>query len=427
MKYVIIGNGVAGTQAALTIRKRYSPEYAQITLIGDETDYFFSRTALMYAFMDRMNRRDLEPYERKMYDKQQIDRIRGRVVDLEANRQELTLDSGRTVNYDRLLLAVGAKPRMLPFEGADETDEGIVHFVSMQDLDECERLAWESEKAVVVGGGLVGIELVECLNFHGLDVTFLVREPHFWPAGLHREEGKIIERHIQEHGIDLRMKEELSAIIPDDDGRVDAIETDRGNRIPCGMLGISIGVTPNVDWLERVQTPPELDEGIKVDRSFETSLPDVWAAGDCVEIDMGDGETLNELIWYTARDHGQLAARGMLGDDIRYEPPVFYNSAKFLEIEYTTVGTVTTAPEGTKTLYRKMPSEPITQRILVDKKDRVIGFNMLGSRWDHRILSTWVEQRRPLDWVRDHLHQAQFDVEFGGVDLEQMREEELRL
>ncbi len=490
--YVIVGNGVAGIRAAFEIRKRYGPDAARITVIGDETDYFFSRTALMYAFMNQMQRPDLEPYERQAYEQQAVERIRGRVTNLDADTQQLTLapadkpllredeshgiiadlvDSFRglgslltgdgggtkalasnnmtveeglkrlgrgvdqqdetpeTVEYDKLLLAVGSEPRMVPFEGLDATDEGVVNFVSMQDLDKCERLTPSTDRAVVVGGGLIGIELVECLHHHGVEVTFLVREPYFWPVGLHQQEGDMIADHIREHdGIDLKLEEELAEIIPGDDGRVEAIRTSENHRIPCQMLGIAIGVVPHIDWLESVETPPETDHGILVDRSFETSLPNVWAAGDCVEIETEpDEDNIVEHIWYSAKRHGELAGRSMLGDDIEYEQPLFYNSAKFLEIEYTTVGEVTTADAGTPSVYRKMPGEPISQRIVYNESDEVIGFNMLGSRWDHTILENWIEERREVDWVLDNLEQAQFDVEFGVVDLEAMEEKRVEL
>jgi len=429
MHYVIVGNGVAGIEAAFQIRERYEPDRARITVVSDETEYFFSRTALMYSFMNKLKRRDMEPYERSVYDRQEIELVRDRVVDLDADRQRLGLRDGDDIPYDKLLLAVGANPRMIPFDGLDAVDEGVVNFVSMQDLDDCERLTPSTDRAVVVGGGLIGVELVECLDFHGVDVTFLVREPYFWPIGLHREEGEMVTEHIRSHGIDLRHDEELAEIVPehDDGGRVAAVRSDQGNEYPCQMLGIAIGVVPNIEWLEDVATPPDTDRGILVDRSFETSLDNVWAAGDCVEIVTDEGDNILEHIWYTAERHGRLAGRSMLGDEIEYEQPIFYNSAKFMEIEYTTVGDVTTAPDGTRSLYRKMPGEPISQRILYDDDGEVIGFNMLGSRWDHRILMRWIRERRQLDWVLERLEDAQFDVEFGRVPLERMNEKEVQL
>src|SRR5438876_9125599 len=115
MRYVIVGNGVAGATAALTLRKR--DEQALITLIGGESDYFFSRTALMYAYMDRMSLRDLEPFERNVWAKHAIHRMRAWVKDIDAGRAAVTLETGESIPYDRLLLATGARPNRPSWDG----------------------------------------------------------------------------------------------------------------------------------------------------------------------------------------------------------------------------------------------------------------------------------------------------------------------
>jgi len=428
MHYVIIGNGVAGIEAAMTIRERHDPDHARITVISKETDFFFSRTALMYAYMDMMNREDLEPFERGAYEKQKIELVRDTVTDLNAETKTLTLEAAGQMHFDKLLLAVGASPRRVPFKGLDKVKEGVVNFVSMQDLDECERLTPSTQQAVVVGGGLIGIELVESLAFHGVKTTFLVREDHYWPVALSAPEADTVAEHIRHHDVDLRLSEELDEILVDDNGRVRAVKTNLGNEIPCQMLGICIGVVANTRWLTDSTTPPEVERSICVDRSFKTSLPDVWAAGDCVQIDVGAERPLVETIWYSAKRHGRLAAASMLGDHVDDKPPLFFNSSKFFEIEYTTVGDVIRVPRGPKALWRTLPSDPhLSQRItfLPEDTDRVIGFNMLGSRWNHRILEKWIRERRSLDYVKKNLAKAQFDVEFGRTKLQQMKEEEV--
>ena len=135
---IIIGNGVAGITAALTARER-DPQ-RRITVLDNESDYFFSRTALMYAYMDRLGRRDLEPNERHVYRNQRIELLRGRVVDLDATKRLLRLTNGEELRYDQLLLATGSVPNSLKVEGLDEVAQGGVSFVSLQDLDRCEAL-----------------------------------------------------------------------------------------------------------------------------------------------------------------------------------------------------------------------------------------------------------------------------------------------
>ena len=413
MHFVIVGNGVAGISAAFTVRQR-EPE-ATITVISEESDYFFSRTALMYAFMDRMTLRDLEPYERKVYDAQAIRRMKDRVIDLDASSRCLRLRSGERVTYDRLLLATGSVPNLPSWPGLGSARHGVAHLVSLQDLEHCERLAAKARNAMVVGGGLIGVELVECLAFHGMHVVFLVREPWYWPVALSGEEAGMISAHIRRHGVDVRVDEEVSEILTDDAGSVRGVRTLAGSEFRCEMLGIAIGVHPAVEWLQQVTTPPGVGRGIQVAPDFRTSLEHVWAAGDCAEIQLDGRPPLVEQLWYSAKRQGELAARSMLGDAIRYDPPIFYNSSKFFEIEFTTVGTVVNAPAESVHSYRRLPGKEISVHV-VAFQGAVIGFNMLGSRWNHTFFERWIMERRSLDYVLRHLPAAQFDVEFGGQD-----------
>jgi len=418
MHYVIVGNGVAGITAAFTIRKR-EPK-ARITVISGEGDYFISRTALMYAYMDRMNLRDLEPHERRVYDEQRIERVKGWVVGLDAGRRAVQFEDGRTVHYDRLLLAGGSVANRFVWPGLNRLEDGVVHFVSLQNLGDCERLTPTTRHAVVVGGGLIGVELVECLVHHGIAVDFLVRESWYWPMALSKDEGDLVSAHIRHRGVRLHLETEVAQVSSDTALRVSGVRTNTGQDLPCQMLGICIGVRPATDWLKGVATPPDLGRGVKVTSSFETSLPDVWAAGDCAEFASPDGSSKLEQIWYSAKRQGELAGRAMLGDTIDYRPPVFFNSAKFFEIEYTTAGEVTGIPDGASSFFHRIPGREISIRI-VENGGSVIGFNMLGARWNHEWFEKWIRERRSMDEVVAQLHLAQYDVEFGRAPLESVR------
>ena len=247
MRYAIVGNGVAGVTAALSLRER--DRRAQITLVSGESDFFFSRTALMYVFMDRLTRRDLEPYERRVFEAQDVERIRGWVKDLDANAGNFRLESGETVTWDRLLIATGSKPRRPEWQGLEKVRSGLVHFVSLQDLDACEAGVKRRERAVVVGGGLIGIELAECLTWAGMEVTFLIREPWYFPAALSDSESEMVIAHLRRHGVNVVTGETVVAVETDVQGAVTAVATAGRARYECRLLGVCIGVEPGVEWL----------------------------------------------------------------------------------------------------------------------------------------------------------------------------------
>jgi NADPH-dependent 2,4-dienoyl-CoA reductase/sulfur reductase-like enzyme len=263
---------------------------------------------------------------------------------------------------------------------------------------------------------LIGVELVECLAHHRKKVTFLVREPWYWPAAFFAEEGALITEHLRRRGVDVRFDEQVGQVLTDETGRVRAVRGESGREYECQMLGVAIGVHPNIEWLRGTATPPAMEAGILTSSSFATSLPAVWAAGDCAEIQRPGGPRFVEQLWYTAKRQGELAALAMLGDEVDYRPPTFYNSAMFFDIEYTTVGSVANLPPGADNFYFRFPGAEASLRI-VEHGGAVIGFNMLGSRWDHTFFERWIAERRTLDYVMDNLARAQFDVEFGRREL----------
>ncbi|MDX2268411.1 MAG: FAD/NAD(P)-binding oxidoreductase [Bryobacter sp.] len=422
MHYLIVGNGVAGVSAALKLRER--EQEAKIALLSGESDYFFSRTALMYAYMDQMSLKDLEPYERGKYKDLRIDLIKGWMSDLDAEARLVTLSDGRTIRYDKLLLATGSLARQTDWPGLAQVKEGVVNFVTLQDLGRCEALTPSTREAVVVGGGLIGVELVECLLHHGRKITFLVKDPWYWPVALGGEEGEMINQHIRNHGVDLRLNEQVTEVFAGEGGRIRGVRLASGAEVPCQMLGVAIGVTPQIEFLRRAKTPPALNRGIVVDEAFLTSLPDVYAAGDCAEITLAETKPFVEQIWYSAKRHGMLAAQAMLGDPIHYQKPLFFNSAKFFEIEYTTVGQVNDAPQDAEHFFWKHPHKEASIR-LVTRNGALIGANLLGARWDHTVFERWVREHRSRAFVLAHLREAQFDFEFGRLDLRPLYEKEL--
>jgi len=195
-----------------------------------------------------------------------------------------------------------------------------------------------------------------------------------------------------------------------------------GTEVPCDLVASAIGVVPNTDFLRTSGLSLSRGGAVEVDDALRTGTLDVWAAGDCANVSWADGSRRPEQLWYTARDQGRAAALSMLGDEVRYRRGTWYNSAKFFDIEWTTAGwvpvlldwdnTPIAAGPGVRSWFQRVPGRFESQRIVL-KDDRVVGFNMLGSRWNHEPLLEWIHERRSLDYVLKRLHEAQFDEEFS--------------
>lgn len=407
-KIVIIGNGIAGITAARHIRKNSNNE---IVVISAETEFFFSRTALMYVFMGHMRFEDIKPYEDWFWEKNRIDLIFNRVETIVPESKKLICSDGQQISYDKLILAVGATPNKFGWPGQDL--KGVQGLYSYQDLMSIEENAKEAKHAVIVGGGLIGVELAEMLLSRGIKVTFLVRENRFWGNVLPKEEGSLISKHILKHHVDLRFEEELNEIIDDGKGRVKAIRTKKGELIECDIVGLTAGVSPNVDFLKH--SPLEINRGIKVNKFLETNLPNVYAIGDCAEFNQSvNGRRPIEQVWYTGRIMGETVAQTICGNRMAYNPGPWFNSAKFFDIEYQTYGWVlANLQEGERDFYWEHESGEIALHVVWDEQSNLFkGINIFGIRMRHELFNSWLMNRASIDEVMAGLSHANFDPEF---------------
>ena len=276
---VIIGNGISGVTAARHIRKLSDKK---ITIISAETEYFFSRTALMYVYMGHMKFEHTQPYENWFWEKNRIELVNAYVERVNHSEKKLHLKGGSDLLYDKLIIATGSKPNKFGWPGQDL--KGVQGMYSKQDLDGVENYAPNNSvcnRAVIVGGGLIGIELAEMLRSRDIPVTFLVREDSFWDVVLPSGESQLINEHILEHHIDLQLSTNLVEIISDENGQAKAVTTDKGDTIECNFVGLTAGVSPNIDFLK--ESGIELGRGVKVNRFSETNIKDIYAVGDCAE------------------------------------------------------------------------------------------------------------------------------------------------
>ena len=410
---VIIGNGISGITAARHIRKLSDKK---ITVISNENAYFFSRTALMYVYMGHMKFEHTQPYENWFWKKNRIELLTAYVERVDTENKKLILHNSQEINFDKLIIATGSNPNKFGWPGQDL--KGVQGLYSKQDLEMLEANAPNNEvckRAVIVGGGLIGIEMAEMLRSRDIPVTFLVREESFWNIVLPKGESQMINEHIREHHIDLQLNTNLETIVSDEHGRVKAVTTDKGETIPCNVVGLTAGVSPNINFLK--DSGISLGKGVKVNRYLETNIADIYAIGDCAEQHQPIGNRRPvEAVWYTGRMMGEALAQTICGRKTPYNPGHWFNSAKFLDIEYQTYGWV--FPEAVKKEYEehfhwRHPKEKICITIAFHKESRqFLGINTLGIRMRHEIVDRWLTQKRSVASVLEYLKDANFDPEF---------------
>lgn len=406
-KLVIIGNGVSGVTVARHVRKKSDME---ILIISSETDYHFSRTALMYIYMGHMKYEHTKPYEDNFWIKNRIDLKRGYVSEIKSDENKLVLKSGEEIDYSKLVLATGSKSNKFGWPG--QNLPGVQGLFSYQDLELMEENTKNAKHAVLVGGGLIGVEMAEMLLSRGIEVTFLVRENRFWGNILPEGEAELVRKHAVEHGVNFMFGTELKEIIAGADGRVSHIITGSEEKIECQFVGLSAGVHPNIDLVKNSKV--ETGRGILVNDYLETTISNIYAVGDCAEIIVPEGRNRIEPLWYTGKLQAVALANTICGNKTEYIRGTWFNSAKFFDIEYQTYGFVGSEDtDGLSSFYWEHDSNKICVHIVYDEKTKVVtGLNVFGIRMRHLVWQKWLEKSKTLSFCISHLKNANFDPEF---------------
>jgi len=361
-----------------------------------------------------------KPYEDWFWDKNRINLVNAFVNSIDYQTKTLKLDNGGKLEYDKLVLAVGSKPNKFGWPG--QNLPGVQGLYSYQDLELLEKNTHpygtptkkqRVKRAVIIGGGLIGVELAEMLLSRGIQVTFLVREGRFWGNVLPEGEGNLVMNHIQEHHVDLKLNSELESIHAGEDGKVNHILTKNGERIDCELVGLTAGVSPNVDFLK--DTEISLQRGILINQYFETNQKGVYAIGDCAQFSEPVAGRRNlEQVWYTGRIMGETLAATLCGEKTKYTPGHWFNSAKFFDIEYQTYGWVfSNNREGEKSFYWEHKNGKMCVHFVYEEKTRkFLGLNTFGIRMRHEVMNDHLENSRTIDEVIERLADANFDPEF---------------
>ncbi len=408
MHVAIIGNGVTGVSAAIRIRQ-LQPDW-KITMISGESDYHYSRPALMYIFMGHMRYQDTKPYENSFWELNKIDLLRDWVTEIDTQNKQLKLHKNSSLNFDKLLIATGSKSNKFGWPGQDL--DGVQGLYDLMDLKLLYENCKGAKNAVIVGGGLIGVEFAEMLHSRNIHPTFLVREKSYWNNVLPKEESEMVNKLIRKQGLGLKLETELKEIVDNGNGRVKGVITDKDEFIDCEVVGLTAGVSPNIDLAK--ESSINTGKGILVDWGFRTNETDIFAAGDCAEI-IKEGEERNLLqqVWYTGKMQGKVAGESISGlENTTYDPGIWYNSAKFLDLEYQTYGMIMPkAKDSEEHLFWEHENNLHAIRI-VTENGSVTGINVMGLRYKHKVCESWIREKRSLEYVFDNLKEANFDPEF---------------
>jgi NAD(P)H-nitrite reductase large subunit len=411
-RYVIIGSGAAGIGATEAIRC-HDPS-SSITLICDEPAGYYSRPGLAYYLTGEVVERQLYPFSEGDFHRLKAQRLLARVTRIHRAERQVELLNGATLPYDRLLIATGAMAASTKLPGINA--EGVVKLDNMDDARRILKMARRGRTAVVVGGGITALEIVEGLVARGVKVHYFLRGERYWNNVLDEVESNIVLHRLQEDGVQIHFHTELAEVLTKKN-RVEAVLTKDGRQLRCSLVAVAIGVRPRIQLAEDCGL--ETERGILVNEYLQTSDPNIFAAGDVGQaFDPQTGNYLLDSLWGPAREQGTVAGYNMSGRYSIYQKQMPFNVTRLAHLTTTIIGMVGRGDDldmigiarGDSETFRQLPDSIAVQsdfsvnrvRVLVDG-NRIIGGIIMGDQTLSRPLLHLATRAVDITPIRDQL------------------------
>ena len=370
-KIIIIGNGVAGVTTADHIRRRH-PE-CEIHLVGREEHHLYNRMGITRLIYARSAMQGLYLMPESWYEERRITcwlNTQARTVDVQA--RTVTLATGETLEYDRLILATGSSGAVPAIEGYGLPGSFVVREAADAMKIRAYAQTHNSKRAVIAGGGLLGLEAAYALHKLGLDVTVLERSKGLLRRQLDGDSGQILMVYLQQLGIKVLVESEVETIEGGGakDKKVRSLKLKNGLTIPCDIVVIAAGIQPNVELARSVGL--KINQGIVVDDFMQTSLPGILAVGDVAE---HQGRLPG--LWATAVSQAETAAINAVGGSETYKPLVPVTMLKVVGVELTSIGYFEpTSPQDQVIVFKEEAEH--RYRKLVISNGKIVGAILLG-------------------------------------------------
>jgi NAD(P)H-nitrite reductase large subunit len=400
--FVIIGDGVAGSSAAETLREE-APD-ADITVITDEGEALYNRILIKEYAKGKLPAAPISIHDEEWYDERNIDlRLNTLVVNVDTDGNTVVSHEGEEFEYDKLLLATGGTPSQLPVDNSDA--EGVHHFWTFQDARAIKDSVEEADTGVIVGAGLLGIDFAAICGAQDVEAHYLMRGNSWWRYALSEEGAEILHDAMRERGVTPVFDSGVDHFETDDDGQIEAAVDPNGERYEADFAGVAIGLNFNTEIIQ--DTPIEFDDGIIVDEYMQTNIDDVFAAGDTTEFnDLILGERAQNGAWGSAKAQGDIAAKNMVdygSEEFRW---VSSYSITHFDFPFLSFGHPTLGDDSVEQKY----SDNEWRRLAL-KDGRIVGGVLIGDLSPQSAYKQLMREGTQVGDEKEKLMQKSFSVE----------------
>ena len=409
MKYVIIGNGIAGIQAAETIRQTDTD--GSITMIGDEIHSPYCRPMISLVLEGIIPPEKLAIRQNDFYETTGVEPVLGkRVTHIDVDSREVIIDETpkggkkRSFSFDRLLIASGADARPIKAEGLNQ--KNIFYMRSQDHVREMLKTLPEARKALVLGGGLVGFKAAYGLMKRGLEVTMLIKSGYPLSMQVDEPAGRLILRELTRHGLNVHVGLEVKAF--EGNGHVKEAHLSDGSVVRCDMVVIGKGVLPSVSFVPRDRI--KVDLGIVVDKHLETGCEGVFAAGDVAEyVDIARKIPWVNAIWPEAVNQGRLAGMNMAGRPVACKGSLGRNVIRIFDLDVMSCGVFDPPENSDHQVISDINHRKSIYRKLVFRDDILVGMVMVNGIDLGGLLVSLIQSEIPLRMSKETLLNPNFN------------------
>lgn len=395
--YLIVGNGVAGNSAAENIRK-VDPE-GNIFLFSKERYFFYYTPALPEYLAGEKEIKNFTLHGEDWYANNRIELHREtEITSIDPAKNIARSSRGGTVGYDYLLLACGGKSFVPPIPGS--ASEGVYTLRTIDDADTIRKRAKGARKAVVIGGGLLGLEAGNGLRKLGLEVSVIEFFPRLLPRQMDVPGAAILQKQMEEMGFRFHLGKKTREIVPGK-GRLE-VTLESGEKCEADLVLVSAGVRPELTLAKTLGL--EIDKGVKVDNTMKTSRDRIFAAGDLIE---HQGRFYG--IWPASQEQGRIAGMNMAGQKVEYQGTVPSNALKVVGIDLVATGEID--GEGGKESITRQTGRTYQKLVLED--NRMIGAILLGDTRGSEEIQKAIRTGKNISSLKKDLADEHFD--FGRL------------
>lgn len=405
MKHLIIGNGIAGINAAMAIREM--DQNADICMVSDETFPPYSRPMISHVLEGAQPHAKLPLFPGNIYEDLRITPVLGhRVESLDSTGKSVRLGNGEKIDFDRLLIASGADARQIKAAGA-----GLDNIFCMRTekdvLAMLDTIVQGAKNALVLGGGLVGFKAAHALMNQGIKVTMLITSGYPMAMQVDKTAGEMIQEELEHHGLTVKVGVSVKRF--DGATQVRKAVLDSGEELTCDLVIIGKGVDPSLDFI--VKDAMNIDYGILVDDHLMSSIPDIYAAGDVAEsVDIVRQTRWINAIWPEAADQGRIAGFNMAGRKVVYQGSLSRNVMRVYSLDVMTIGLGNPGAATDLEMMQTGGPDSGFYQSLVFRGDILVGAVLINRIEQGGVLRALIQNRIPVRIPKHLLLSANFNI-----------------